>query len=75
MMDRVKWAFPMRWFNMHEDKSVLIGNEFWDLIGGEGTYKAFITEVNKLGAEYRERIYREFLEIEPPQHFNKSPLK
>ena len=51
----------MRWFNMHEDKSVLIGNEFWDLIGGTGTYKTFITEVNKLGKDYRERIYREFL--------------
>ncbi len=70
-----QWAFPMRWFNMHKDESVLIGNEFWDIIGGEGTYKTFITEVNKLGNEYRERIYREFLEIEPPQSFDKSPLK
>jgi hypothetical protein len=70
-----KWTFPMRWFNMHEDESVLIGNEFWDLIGGEGTYKTFITEVNKLGREYRERIYREFLEIEPPQNFEDSLLK
>ncbi len=70
-----KWTFPMRWFNMQKDESVLIGNEFWDLIGGEGTYKTFITEVNKLGKEYRERIYKEFLEIEPPQNFNESPLK
>ncbi|MET4082081.1 hypothetical protein ABIB40_002037 [Pedobacter sp. UYP30] len=70
-----KWTFPMRWFNMHEDASVLIGNEFWDLIGGQGTYKTFITEVNKLGTTYRERIYREFLEIEPPQSFDKNPLK
>jgi hypothetical protein len=70
-----KWTFPMRWFNMHEDESVLIGNEFWDLIGGEGTYKTFISEVNKLGKKYRERIYKEFLEIEPPQNFNDSPLK
>jgi len=70
-----KWTFPMRWFNMHEDESVLIGNEFWDLIGGEGTYKTIIYEVNKLGKEYRERIYREFLEIEPPKNFEDSPLK
>jgi Type II restriction endonuclease, TdeIII len=73
--ENYKWAFPMRWFNMHEDESVLIGNEFWDLIGGEGTYKTFIAEVNNLGKEYRERIYREFLEIEPPQNFEESPLK
>jgi hypothetical protein len=70
-----KWTFPMRWFNMHEDESVLIGNEFWDLIGGEGTYKTFITEVNKLGAAYKERIDREFLAIEPPQNFDQSFLK
>ena len=69
------WAFPMRWFNMHKDVSVLIGNEFWDLIGGEGTYKTFITEVNKLGKEYKERIYREFLEIEPPQNLDQDLLK
>ena len=65
----------MRWFNMHEDESVLIGNEFWDLIGGPGTYKTFISEVNKLGKEYRERIYREFLEIEPPENINDELLK
>lgn len=70
-----KWTFPMRWFNMHEDESVLIGNEFWDLIGGPGTYKTFISEVNKLGKEYRERIYKEFLEIEPPDNFNVERLK
>lgn len=70
-----KWTFPMRWFNMHKDESVLIGNEFWDLIGGEGTYKTFITEVNKLGKDYKERIYREFLEIEPPKDFDKTLLK
>ena len=65
----------MRWFNMHEDESVLIGNEFWDLIGCPGTYKTFISEVNKLGKEYRERIYREFLEIEPPENINDELLK
>lgn len=70
-----KWTFPMRWFNIHEDESVLIGNEFWDLIGGNGTYKTFITEVNKLGADYKERIYKEYLQIEPPVNFDKSTLK
>jgi hypothetical protein len=61
-----KWSFPARWFDMQNDESVLIGDEFWDLIGGQGAYKNFIKEVNGLGIEYRERIYREFLEIEPP---------
>ncbi len=61
-----KWAFPFRWFNMTQDKSVLIGEEFWDLIGGKGTYQHFISEINNLGKEYRERIYKEYLGIEPP---------
>ncbi len=61
------WTFPARWFNMKEDRVVVIGNEFWDMIGGKGTYQLFISEINKLGAEYKLRIYREYLGIEPPE--------
>ena len=61
------WSFPGRWFNMKEDPVVLIGNEFWDSIGGTGTYHSFIEAVNEIGQGYRERIYREFLGIEPPE--------
>jgi len=60
------WSFPARWFNMREDPVVLIGDEFWEKIGGKGTYQAFINAVNEIGQDYRERIYREFLGIEPP---------
>ena len=70
-----KWGFPLRWFNMQQDASVLIGNEFWDLIGGEGTYNNFIKEINLLGKEYRERIYREFLQMEPPANFENDLLR
>jgi len=73
--EEYKWGFPMRWFNMQKDESVLIGNEFWELIGGNGTYYNFISEINLLGKEYRERIYREFLEIEPPHNFEDELLK
>jgi Type II restriction endonuclease, TdeIII len=73
--ENYKWGFPMRWFNMHTDPSVLIGDEFWDFIGGEGTYKNFIKEINLLGQGYRERIYKEFLGIEPPSNINKDILK
>lgn len=70
-----QWAFPMRWFNMQKDASVLIGNEFWDLIGGEGTYDNFIKEVNLLGKEYKQQIYKEFLQIEPPLGSDEDLLK
>jgi hypothetical protein len=60
------WSFPGRWFDMKKDPAVLIGDEFWEKIGGLGTYQAFIAAVNEIGREYKERIYREFLGIEPP---------
>ncbi len=59
------WSFPCRWFDMHNDSAVLIGEEFWDKIGGLGAYRQFIGEVNKLGRAYKDRIYREYLGIEP----------
>ncbi len=64
--EKYSWSFPARWFNMREDRVVLIGEEFWEKIGGLGTYKAFIDAVNEIGREYKDRIYREFLGIEPP---------
>lgn len=69
------WSFPMRWFDMVNDRSVLIGDEFWNLLGGEGTYQMFVSEINRLGAEYKERIYREFLGVVPPDGFDCELLK
>lgn len=69
------WSFPARWFNMKEDRVVLIGDEFWDKIGGLGTYQAFIAAVNEIGQVYKERIYREFLGIEPPKDLEKGQLR
>ena len=68
------WSFPARWFNMKEDKVVLIGEEFWEKIGGLGTYEAFIDAVNEIGAEYKYRIYKEYLEIEPPPEAYQTEL-
>ncbi len=60
------WSFPARWFDMRTDEVVLIGDEFWEKIGGSGTYKAFINAINEIGPEYKVRIYREYLGMEPP---------
>jgi len=68
------WSFPGRWFNMKEDSVVLISDEFWEKMGGLGTYQAFIEAVNEIGKDYRERIYREYLEIEPPAHAEQMVL-
>lgn len=68
------WPFPKRWFDMEHDRSVLIGEEFWDLIGGAGTYQSLIEEINKLGTAYKVRIYREFLGIDPPENISNYTL-
>lgn len=68
-------SFPAQWFDMRADPSVLIGGEFWDLIGGPGTYANFIREVNSLGKEYRERIYTEYLGMDIPEGFEDDVLR
>ena len=68
------WTFPARWFDMKHDECVLIGEEYWDMIGGKDTYQFFIKEINKLGVNYRERIYREYLGIEPPEGYDNDIL-
>jgi Type II restriction endonuclease, TdeIII len=73
--DDYAWSFPARWFDMRHDTSVLIGSEFWDLIGGKGTYTNFIREVNLLGKSYRERIYTEYLGIPIPEQFENDILR
>lgn len=60
---------------MTEDSCVLLGEELWDFIGGEGTYKDFIFEINKLGKEYKEKIYRDYLNIIPPAGLDNDSLK
>lgn len=72
--ENYSWSFPARWFNMKEDKVVLIGEEFWEKIGGLGTYKAFIEAVNEIGQVYKDRIYREYLGIEPPPDVYQAKL-
>lgn len=69
------WPYPKRWFNMTEDPCVLIGEELWNLIGGKGTYQDFIFEVNKLGKVYKEKIYSDYLNIQPPVGFDDIALK
>ena len=59
---------------MKEDEVVLIGEDFWEKIGGLGTYRAFIEAVNEIGKEYKDRIYRDYLGIEPPPDAYESKL-
>lgn len=42
------------------EDAVLIGTEFWNLIGGEGTYEALLTIYKEVGQEFEERILQTF---------------
>ncbi len=55
-----KSAFPMKLFNVQNDEPVLIGVEFWELIGGVGTYNHLITELNLIGKNYKKQIKKSF---------------
>lgn len=55
---------------MKKDRVVLIGDEFWDFIGGAGTYQSFIDEINILGKDYKKTIYKDFLGIDVPDEFD-----
>jgi len=57
------WAFPKRWFDMNNDKVVLIGDEFWDLIGGAGTLKEIVGVATELGDAYKKRIRKEYFKM------------
>ncbi len=66
MRENYAWGFPGRWFDMRRDPVILIGDEFWDKIGGTGSYRALVEAVNEIGVTYKTRIYHEFLGIDPP---------
>lgn len=59
--ERYSWSFPRRWFNMREDRCVLIGDELWDKLGGPGTYQAIIEIAESVGRRYQSRIREEYL--------------
>jgi hypothetical protein len=54
------WPHPKRWFEM--DKSpVIIGKDFWDHIGGEGTYEELIKLFKQAGKITKPKIRKEYL--------------
>ena len=65
-----EWWPPFRWFNMKEDEVVLIGDEFWDKLGGKGTFLRLIEVVEEIGPKYKKIIYEEYLGIVDPNTNN-----
>jgi len=55
---------PKRYFNMSTDEVVLIGPEFWDKVGGTGTWDDLLTLLDEVGDRLRDRIRREYLNLD-----------
>lgn len=52
---------PMRYFDMRRDRVVLIGADFWDWIGGPGTWGEMLEVAEEVGTKLRNRILNEYL--------------
>lgn len=50
------WTPPMRIFNFHYDFCVLIGKDYWDCLGGEGTYEVILEIARDAGQALQETI-------------------
>ena len=45
------------------DKEVLVGKEFWDLLGGKGTYEDLLKVFEEAGVELRDEIDKKIKNI------------
>ncbi len=54
-----KWSFTWQFFSKRE---VLIGRDFWDFIGGPGTYARLLEVFEEVGKEAKEVIYELLME-------------
>ncbi|MCR9287169.1 MAG: TdeIII family type II restriction endonuclease [Bacteroidetes bacterium] len=50
------WNVPSKIFDMKNDPCVLIGKDYWNYLGGEGTYDDLIDVFEAVGNETREQI-------------------
>ncbi|MEN8264697.1 MAG: TdeIII family type II restriction endonuclease [Nitrospirota bacterium] len=50
------WPIPSKIFDMLNDNCILIGQEYWDLLGGEGTYKDLLEIFKEIGEETRAQL-------------------
>ncbi|MBS3103020.1 TdeIII family type II restriction endonuclease [Candidatus Woesearchaeota archaeon] len=56
------WPHPKRWFEMDKEP-VVMGRDFWDSIGGKGTYEELIKIFQEAGKITKPKIKKEFLGI------------
>lgn len=50
------WGIPFKVFNMHQDNVVLIGADYWNKLGGSGTYTELLGIFQSVGIKTRAEI-------------------
>ena len=60
--DEYSWSVPSRWFDIKGgDTSILVGKEFWDKIGGIGTYDLIVKLATDIRTLFADAINSEFV--------------
>ena len=50
------WTPPMKIFNFHTDPCILIGRDYWDTLGGHGTYETVLEIASSVSEELQQKI-------------------
>lgn len=50
------WTPPNKVFDMQNDECVLIGEEYWETLGGEGFYGELLTVAQRAGSRFAETL-------------------
>ena len=50
------WSMPFKIFDMVKDECVLIGQEFWDFVGGKKAYQDLLEIFGEVGEKTREQL-------------------
>jgi len=59
--EEFSWPLPLNYLKLGED--LLVGKEFWDFLGGDGTYKELLNLFEEVGEELRYKIEDKFKEV------------
>lgn len=59
--ENYNWPHPKRYFKITDTSNVLMGKDFWDYIGGKGTWEILIAIFEEIGKSKKETIFKEFL--------------
>jgi len=73
--ENYKWPHPKRYFQMDDINCVLMGKDFWDYLGGKGTWEELIEIFKQVGKSKKIVIYREFLDDNNDQQNIEKYLK